>query len=111
MNHSDLWATLAAASALWVTLRKAIAMLKIVKQILSAVLLVVVAVELETEGQGQGADKKAAAQAKLQDVLDPVLPDWANPLVFSGAGWLIDVLVGYANKTGFFGQFADVLSS
>jgi hypothetical protein len=111
MKHFDLWATLATAGTLWVTLRKAMTMLKTLKQATAAILLVVIAVELETEGTGKGAEKKAAAQARLKETLDPVLPDWLNPVVYNGAGMLIDALVVFANRTGFFAQFTADLSS
>jgi len=81
-------------------------MLKALKQAVAAVLLVVIAVELETEGPGKGGEKKTAAQARLKDALDPLLPDWLNPVVYNGAGMLIDALVLFANRTGFFAQFA-----
>lgn len=109
MRHLDLWATLAAAGSLWVTFRKALAMFKVAKQVIFAVLMVVMAVELQAEGKG--AEKKAAAAEQVRKLLDPLLPDWANPIVVTSTDWLIDVLVGVANRTGFFAQFATDLSS
>lgn len=90
--------------------RKGIKMFKQIQQAVATVALVVVAVELETEGAGKGAEKKALAQAKIQQALDPALPDWLNGAVYSAAGMLIDALVGLANRTGFFAQFGAALS-
>lgn len=96
-----------AAWSVW----KGYRMMKQIQQVFAALALVVIAVELETEGQGKGAEKKQKAQEKLRAVLDPLLPDWLNPVVYSAAGYLIDGLVMFANRTGLFAGFAAASSS
>ena len=106
MKHVDLVAAIGAAVTLWASIRKGLVMVKQIKSAVAAILLVVIAVELETEGTGKGAEKKTAAQDRIKSALDPLLPDWLNPVVYSASGMLIDALVVFANRTGFFAQFA-----
>ena len=40
-------------------------------------------------------------------VLDPWLPEWLDPVVRACAGFLIDALVDWAKRTGFFTRFAE----
>lgn len=101
---SALTSVLGALLTLWKTMK----ILKTVGSVVVAIGLVVVAVESETDGKGQGAEKKQKAQEKIKEILDPHLPDFANPIVYQAAGYLVDGLVALANRTGFFGSSAVV---
>lgn len=93
--------------AAWIAVRKGNAMFKVAQQVLVGVLLVAAAVELESQGNGQkGEEKKQAAIRKFQETVDPLLPDWLNPVIAGVLGMLIDTVVAWATRTGFFGQLA-----
>ena len=72
--------------------------------IAAAGFIVPLAMLLESEGL-PGAEKKAAVLAKLKKQLDEVglkFPHWAERFVDPILGLLIDAVVAYLNKTGFF---------
>lgn len=79
----------------------------LVKKILTTTLLVASAVEMEISDPGSGAQKKARATELLLQALDPLLPDWLNPVLAHLSGFLIDTVVAVANRTGFFGQLGE----
>lgn len=81
-----------------------VAVFNVIKPILAAVLLAVGAAEMENDVPGAGAQKKARATQFLFEAIDPWAPDWANPVIKGAAGFLIDSMVAFANRTGFFAQ-------
>jgi hypothetical protein len=82
--------------------------MKHLMQILAIAWASVLCVELENEEPGKGAEKKAQVCKMVREELDPLLPDWLNPIVENVTGILINGLVAFANRTGFFGQFASI---
>lgn len=74
----------------------------VVSPVLMAVVLAVAAAELENDAPGAGAEKKAKAVNLLFEAIDPWAPNWANPVIKGAAGFLIDAVVAFANRTGFF---------
>lgn len=72
----------------------------IVGQIIVAVGAVVVAVE--DAGHPDGPAKKAAATAKVMEMLKPVLPDFVEPILPPLLSLLIDWAVSQAHANGFF---------
>ena len=72
--------------------------------ITAAGFIVPLAMLLESEGL-PGAEKKAAVLAKLKRQLDEVglhFPKWAQGFIDPILGLLIDAVVFWLNKTGFF---------
>jgi sulfite exporter TauE/SafE len=93
--------------AAWIAVRKGLQAMKTAQMVISGLLLIVTAVELEAQGNGiKGEEKQKAAIAKFQEILAPVLPNWIEPVANALLPMLINVIVGWASKTGFFGQLA-----
>lgn len=110
MKVPEVFGWLASAGAILATIRKAVQMFTLGKKVLMAVVLTVIAVEMQIEGSAKGPEKKQAAQQALKESLDPILPDWANPIVYAFSGFLIDVAVKKANEQGVFKEFAAALN-
>jgi hypothetical protein len=107
----DCTALLGAAAALFFGLRKALLMFDIIKKAWAIIALCVLAVEMENQTPGAGAAKKQEACKRIKEALDPLLPDWLNPVVLGLTPMLIDAIVALANRTGFFAQLGSGSSS
>lgn len=107
MKVWDCGALFAAAVAGVVTARKGLAMVKAVKQVFAGVLLAIMATEMGSQGDPiKGEEKKAKAVEQFAKALDPVLPDWLNPVVHGFLDLMIDNAVAWANRSGFFAQLS-----
>lgn len=72
------------------------------ERIVEVAALVVLVVEL-ARGAGNGAEKKETALAQLRQVLPPdSLPGFIAPLYDVLAGFVIDAIVAFFNRQGFF---------
>lgn len=79
-----------------------------IKQLVAATLAAILAVELESQGQHvESAAKKASAIAKIESVTDSLLPGWMQPVAHLAEGFLVDSLVAWAGRSGFFASFSD----
>ncbi len=82
--------------------------LNLLRQIVLAVIAAITAAELEADGEGGGALKRAQALRIVEELLEPLLPGWAEPMALMVAGYLIDAFVAYWNRQGWTaGDIAD----
>jgi hypothetical protein len=76
-------------------------LLQLAPKVYAAAALIVPIAE-DVLGAGKGPEKREQAIDDILKLVDPVLPDFLNPILRAGIGLVVDKVVAYFNKSGFF---------